>query len=149
LTVQEVKPTSEDQLKRLRPIAELIRQLWRAAHGMEIDAKDILAFLVNAEDVRERTRLKEHDVYGHSAMEFLADIFPGEFGFMKELAKLENIYFIPLDGEQRKEMILMQRAKGLETNPQQQSLSITMPETTPQPPQPQQQQQQKKGLFHR
>lgn len=143
--MMEKKPeASQDQLKRLRPIAELIRQLWRAAHGMDIDAKDILSFLVNAEDVRERTRLKEHDVYGHSAMEFLADIYPDEFGFMVDLAKLENIYFIPLDGEQRKEMILMQRAKVQESMPQQQSLTVQMPTTTPEP-----QQQQKKGLLHR
>lgn len=142
--------TTRDQLKELRPIAELIRSLWRAAHGMDIDAKDILSFLVNAEDVRERTRLKEHDVYGHSAMEFLAEMYPNEFGFMTELARLENIYFIPLDGEQRKEMILMQRAKVQESMPQQQSLTVQMPQTTPeQQPQQPGQQQQKKGLFHR
>jgi hypothetical protein len=132
---------SRDDLEDL----EFIRELKRASQGLSLTEKDVMAFLVNAEDHRERTRLKEHDCYSHSGWEFLASIYPKTFGFLLDLAKIENIYFISLDGLQRQEAILMTKAKTTAQTP----LTIENISQPVQPTQPQQQQESKgRSLLH-
>ena len=127
---------------------EYIRQLKRASQGLSLTEQDIMTFLVNAKDHRERTRLKEKDCYDHSGWEMLADMYPKTFGFLKDLAMIENIYFISLDGLQRQEAILMTKAK---TQGAQSPLTIENIQNPTQPPQPQpeQKQEQKKGWLRR
>jgi hypothetical protein len=119
--------------------------LWRAGHGLSIEEQDILTFLVNAKDKRERTRLAEHDVYGHSVMVLLSQLHPYELGIYKDIADIEDTYFIALEGEQRKEMILVQRAKT-EISYQGTPLTYSLPtlQTEQKPAE-----QPKKGLFRR
>lgn len=90
---------------------EFIRALKRASQGLNITEQDIMTFLVDAKNHRERTRLAEHGVYTYSGWEDLAEMYPETFGFLTGWAKLECIYFIALDGLQRQEAILMTKAK--------------------------------------
>lgn len=126
-------------------IFEFLRVLVRAKQGLSLTEQDIMTFLVNAKDHRERTRLKEHDVYCHSGWEFLAGIYPKTFGFLVGLAELENIYFISLDGLQRQEAILMTKAKSAT-----QTTPLTIENIQGQPPPEAAQQQEHKGrsLLH-
>lgn len=125
---------------------EYIRALKRASQGLSISEQDIMTFLVNAKDDRERTRLKEKDCYDHSGWELLSDIYPKTFGFLKPLAQVENIYFISMDGLQRQEAILMTKAKNI---PSQTPLTIENIQGQP-PPTEQQEQKESKGrsLLH-
>ena len=124
---------------------EFIRGLKRASQGLSLDEQDIMTFLVNAKDHRERTRLKEHDCYSHSGFEYLANIYPETYGFLKMLAEIENIYFISLDGLQRQEAILMTKAKTQSQTP----LTIENMVNPVQPPAEQQQEKPKgRSLLH-
>lgn len=125
---------------------EYIRALKRASQGLGIIEQDIMTFLVNAKDDRERTRLKEKDCYDHSGWELLADLYPNTFGWLKTQAQVENIYFISLDGLQRQEAILMTKAKNVST---QTPLTIeNIQGQTPQPEQQQQEQPKGRSFLH-
>jgi len=128
-------------LGEMRKLAEIIRMFYRAMKGQTLD-EDLFAGLINIKDLRERTRLSEHDVYGHSGMHLIAKWYPEEMGHWKEIADLEDIYFISLEGEQRKEAILMQRAKTAITQP----LALQMPQVETKPIEPE---AKKKGILRR
>jgi len=125
---------------------EYIRQLKRASQGLSLTEQDIMNFLVNVKDHRERTRLKEKDCYDHSGWELLADIFPKTFGWLRLLAEVENIYFISLDGLQRQEAILMTKAKNVSTATPLSVENVVNPMPAPQQVE---QKEQKKGWLHR
>lgn len=127
-----------DQFKeKILELAEAIRRFKRAMQGLPLD-DDVFSGLLNVKDERERTRLSEHDVYGHSYMRILAEMQGDEWEILKKIAEQEDIYFISLEGEQRKEAILMQRAKAEILMPSE-TLKVPQVETKPQ------EQQQKKG----
>jgi hypothetical protein len=125
---------------------EYTRQLKRASQGLSLTEQDIMNFLVNVKDHRERTRLKEKDCYDHSGWELLADIYPKTFGWLKTLAEIENIYFISLDGLQRQEAILMTKAKTTASTTPLTIENVQNPMSTPQQTM-EQKQEQKKGHF--
>jgi hypothetical protein len=125
---------------------EYIRQLKRASQGLSLTEQDIMNFLVNVKDHRERTRLKEKDCYDHSGWELLADIYPKTFGWLKMLAEVENIYFISLDGLQRQEAILMTKAKNVSTATPLSVENVVNPMPSPQQVE---QKEQKKGWLRR
>ncbi len=110
--------------------------------GQPID-DDVFSGLLNIKDTRERTRLNEHDVLGHSAMRIMADNWPVEMGIWDQIADMEDVYFIAKDGEQRKEAILMTRAKVEQTSP----LTVQMPSINTKPEEPPK--PEKKGFFHK
>lgn len=109
----EVALISKEDLADL----EYLAALKRASQGQPLTPDQILSFLVNAKDDRERTRLNEKLCYDHSGWEELGNIFPKTFSWLRDLAKIENIYFISLDGLQRQEAILMTKAKSAATTP--------------------------------
>ena len=125
---------------------EYIRQLKRASQGLSLTEQDIMNFLVNVKDHRERTRLKEKDCYDHSGWELLADMYPKTFGWLKMLAEVENIYFISLDGLQRQEAILMTKAKNVSTATPLSVENVVNPMPSPQQVE---QKEQKKGWLRR
>jgi hypothetical protein len=127
-----------------KPLSEFVRVLKRAWQGLTID-EDQYSGLLNVKDSRERTRLSEHDVYGHSLMELAANHYE-ELSIWGEIAKEEDIYFIALEGEQRKEAILMQRARA-EVTMAGQPLTVQMPKVETKPPE--EVKPEKKGIFHR
>ena len=88
-----------------------LRKMWRAFHGQPIEEKDPIRVLVNEDDARERSRLSEPLMWTHDGMNILASMYPSTFGFLKTWAETEDVYTIPLEGEQRKEYILGLRAK--------------------------------------
>jgi hypothetical protein len=88
-------------------------------------------------------RLQEHDVYGHSGMEFIASLYPVEMAHWKTMAEFENKYSISKDGEGRKEGVLALRAK-MQEQTQPQALTLALPKVETQPPPP-----EKKGFLHR
>jgi len=92
-------------------LADPIRKLKRAVQGLTLD-EDFFSGLLNIKDLRERTRVTEVQAYSHSVMRILADLYPYEFGIAKDMAIMEDTYFIAIEGEQRKEAILMTRAKS-------------------------------------
>ena len=118
---------------------EFIRALKRASQGLSITEQDIMTFLVDAKNYRERTRLAEHGVYTYAGWEDLAEMFPKTFGFLTGWAKLECIYFIALDGLQRQEAILMTKAKVQAQAP------LTIENIQGQPPPQTQEQEKPKG----
>jgi hypothetical protein len=113
--------------KSLDNIIDLIRKIIRAKQGLPTE-DDIFSGLIQIKDIRERTRLQEHDVYGHSYMRLLSDLGGDEWEIMLKMANMEDPYFISLDGEQRKEAILMTRAR---TTSDMQNLNINLPVTNP------------------
>lgn len=129
--------------EKLSDLADFLRKLVRAMKGQTLD-EDIFSGLINVKDERERTRLSEHDVSGHSAMQLIASWYPEEMGFWKDIAEMEDIYFIALDGEQRKEAILMQRAKAEIRMAETGVMQIPKVETRPE-----EQKVEKKGILRR
>ena len=106
---------------------DLIRKIMRAKQGLPPE-DDIFSGLIHIDDVRERTRLDEYNVYSHAYMRLLSDVGGDEWEIMKKMADMEDPYFISLDGEQRKEAILMKRANtAMDT----QNLNINLPTTNP------------------
>jgi hypothetical protein len=134
---------SDQELKQL---AELIRIIQRAVKGLSPD-EDVFLGLINAKDIRERTRLNEAALLSHSAMRAASDVWP-ELSLMREFAEMEDPYYISEDGEGRREGILLQQAKSkLDAN-----LILNMPNTqggTAMTEQPQGQQPKKKGLLNK
>jgi len=61
-------------------------------------------------------------------MRLLSDLGGDEWEIMLKMANMEDPYFISLDGEQRKEAILMTRAR---TTSDMQNLNINLPVTNP------------------
>jgi len=124
--------------------AKEIVMMIRASKGLPLE-EDIFSGLLNVKDIRERTRVSETEAYGHSAMRIIAAMYPDEMGFWKDVAEMEDHYLIALEGEQRKEAILMQRAKAeirmAETGVMQLPKVETKPVEEAKP--------EKKGLFRR
>ncbi len=112
-------------------------------HGQTID-EDPLSGLLHTNNPEEMARLTEHDVYGHSGMKILANLYPGEMDHWAKTADQEDKYSISKDGEGRKEGVLALRAKMPE-QPQQAAIALTLPQVqTSPPPEP-----KKGGFFHR
>jgi len=113
--------------KALDNTIELIRKIVRAKNGQPAE-DDIFSGLIRVEDIRERTRLTEHNTYGHSFMRLLSDIGGDEWEVMEKIAEQEDHNFISQDGEERKEAILMKRANMPGEG---QNINIAMPATHP------------------
>jgi len=143
-TVEQIREWGEKLKERGKALGEFLRALKRGMQGLPID-EDQYSGLLNVKDSRERTRLSEHDVYGHSLMELAANHYD-ELKIWGEIAKEEDIYFIPLEGEQRKEAILMQRARA-EVTMAGQPLTVQMPKVETKPPE--EAKPEKKGILHR
>jgi Sec-independent protein translocase protein TatA len=143
-TVEQIREWAEKLRELGRGIGEFFRGYKRGWQGLTID-EDQYSGLLNVKDSRERTRLSEHDVYGHSLMELAANHYD-ELKIWGEIAKEEDIYFIPLEGEQRKEAILMQRARA-EVTMAGQPLTVQMPKVETKPPE--EAKPEKKGILHR
>ncbi len=72
-----------------------------------------------------------------------------EWAMMNDEAEQIDVYSIPFEGEQRKEAILMQKARSVsEVSVQAPSMALPQVETNRSLAQPQEQ-QQKKGFFRR
>ncbi len=122
MTEQDMNP------EQFKEMVEEIRQIIRARLGLSAD-EDIFTYLLNMRDEREKARLTEHDFYGHSAMRLIANEYQEEMGFWKDVAVMEDVYSIAIEGEGRKEGILMANAKRQETMP----VSINLPAISTQP----------------
>jgi hypothetical protein len=144
-TLKDIQEWGEKLKARGKALGEFLRSLKRGMQGLPID-EDRFSGLLNIEDPRERTRLSEHDVYGHSLMELAATYYE-ELAIWGKIAKEEDVYFIPLEGEQRKEAILMQRARA-EVTMAGQPLTVQMPKVETKPPE-EAKREEKKGIFHR
>lgn len=127
-TVKEQK----DPYLELRELAEIIRIVQRAVKGLDPN-DDIFQGLINVKDIRERTRLDETALLSHSAMRTASNLWP-MLGFFDKIADMEDPYYISLDGEGRKEGILLQQAK---TGTDKANLVLNMPNTQGQPAQDQ------------
>lgn len=130
---------------------DLLRQLKRALQGLPKE-DDAFSGLIHIGDVRERTRITIEDVYSHSDMRLLADKGGDEWKIWDGVANMEDTYFIAIEGEQRKEAILMKQI----SSQAQPTVSINQPLSLPQvetnrplgePVYGQQPQQQKKEHF--
>lgn len=115
--------------KKLRNIAEGLRYVVRGMQGLSLD-EDAFLGLLDVKDIRERTRIDVQNIFSHSYMRLLADYGGDEWEIMKDVAEMEDHYFIAEDGEQRKEAILMTKAKT-EVRLQDQPISIQKVETKP------------------
>ena len=116
--------------EEFKQMVDEIRQIIRAKLGISAD-EDIYSYLLNMHDEREKARLTEHDFYGHSAMRLIASEYQGEMGFWKDVAMMEDVYSIAIDGEGRKESILMANAKRSEAGNL--PVSINLPGVSTQP----------------
>ena len=138
---------ANDPYEEMKKLAEIIRVIQRAMKGLGVD-DDVFLGLINAKDIRERTRLDETNLLSHSAMRVAAKYWP-EFNMFEKIADMEDPYYISEDGEGRKEGILLQQARSkLDAN-----LILNMPNTAGGIAQTEQAQAnpppQKKGLLNR
>lgn len=117
----------------------MIRQAIRAKLGQPAD-DDPFFGLIKVKDQRQLARLSEFDFYGHSVMDLAATKYE-ELEMWGKIAKTEDVYSITIEGEQRKEAILMQRAKVEQTTP----LTVQMPQVELKPQEPEK--KEKKGWF--
>jgi hypothetical protein len=118
----EIK-TSNNSNEELMHLAEIVRIIIRAAKGLGAD-EDVFYGLINAKDIRERTRLDETGLLSHSAMRIAAQAWP-EFAMFQKIAEMEDPYYISEDGEGRKEGILLRQAQSkIDSN-----LILNMPNT--------------------
>lgn len=130
--------------KRLGDFAESLRKIKRGMQGLPIKEEDIFSGLINVKDLRERTRVSEIQIWSHSYMRIMADLYPDVFKIFKEIAEMEDTYYIAEDGEQRKEAILMQKVKStLQVQAMGEALQLPKVETKP-PEEP-----KKRGIFRR
>jgi len=143
-SLEQIQVWGEKLKARGKALGEFLRSLKRGMQGLTID-EDQYSGLLNVKDPRERTRLSEHDVYGHSLMELAANHYD-ELAIWGKIASEEDIYFIPLEGEQRKEAILMQRARA-EVTMAGQPLTVQMPKVETKPPE--EAKPEKKGISRR
>lgn len=120
----------KEKLDEIKELAEGIRALVRGAQGLSIE-DDKFSGLLDIKDIRERTRLNSHQIRGHAYMRLLRDIGGSEWEIMKKRPDMGDHYFIAKDGEQRKEAILLTRAKS-EVRLGSEPLSIPPVETKPQ-----------------
>ena len=138
---KEEKPIIEEEFITEKEVKE-ISMLIRAAKGLPLE-EDLFSGLLNVKDIRERTRISSPELYAHSYMRLLKNVGGDEWQIMEDVANMEDHYYISLDGEQRKEAILMTKAKTeLQVA---QPLAIQMPETKPL----EKPKEEKKGIFHR
>lgn len=131
--------------EKLNRVADFIRKLKRAMQGQELDA-DKFAYLMDLEDIRERTSLSEHDVYGHSVMRLLAAEYD-ELAIYGRIAEMEDHYAISKDGEGKK--IAATIAVGKKEQTAQGQVYIGLPPVSTKPEELGQEQKKKRGLFHR
>jgi hypothetical protein len=129
---------------KLAKLAETIRLLWRAAHGQTLQDEQY-QYLLDLNDIRERTILQEHDVYGHSAMRLGAQKYP-ELRMWGKIAEMEDHYFNSIDGEGKRIAATIAVGKR-ETTPT--GVSIQLPTVQTQPVQPQEEAKKKGGWFKR
>lgn len=130
--------------EKLNKLAETIRLLWRAAHGQTLQEEQF-QYLLDLNDIRERTILQEHDVYGHSAMRLGAQHYEA-LSMWGKIAEMEDHYFNSIEGESKKIAATIAVGKRETT---QTGVAIQLPQvqTTPQEQQPET--KKKGGFFHR
>ena len=97
--------------KRMHKIGSGLKNLFRGMQGLPPEGDDMFSGMIEVKDIRERTRVTTHEAYAHAYMRILKDKGGEEWAIMEDIAQQEDKYFIAIDGEQRKEAILMQRAK--------------------------------------
>jgi len=131
-------------VKKLSEVAEGLRRLRRGMQGLPLD-EDVFSGLLNVKDIRERTRLNAHEVYAHSYMRMLASFGGEEWSIMGKVADMDDTYLISLEGEQRKEAILMQRAKAVIEMPGASPAAMSIPKVETKPTD--QGKEEKKGLL--
>lgn len=108
---------------------EIIRQIFRAKMGLSKEDDPFLG-LINVSDPREKARLTEHDYYGHSLMRLGAKTYPDALEVWGNIAEMEDVYSPSIDGEQRKEAILLRRTQPDQPSP----LTIQLPTIDTKPP---------------
>lgn len=124
--IADLEAQSRDKdkpIEEMKSLAEIIRIIQRAMKGLGVD-DDVFLGLINAKDIRERTRLEETNLLSHSAMRIAAKYWP-EFSMFEQIAEMEDPYYISEDGEGRKEGILLRQAQSkIDSN-----LILNMPNT--------------------
>lgn len=105
-----VKMEFETLTQWINQIAEPLKRLKRAMQGLPIE-DDVFSGLLNVKDVRERARLSQAQIYANGYRRLVSKYGGREFKIMKDVAVMKDVYSICKDGEQRKEAILMQKAK--------------------------------------
>ena len=142
---QKLLSPAEEKQKKLDTVTELIRKLKRAMQGLSAD-EDVFSGLLNVKDIRERTRIDTRNVYRHTYMRMLANNGGEEWKIMEDWAVMEEHLFISENGEERREAILMTRAKVEQTSP----LTLNLPQLSQQTAEPPKTEEKKKGgFFHR
>lgn len=146
LELQAIVDSSSNENEEIKKYIEIFRLVQRAAKGLGAD-DDVFLGLINAKDIRERTRLDEAALLSHSAMRVAGKNWP-LFSMFDQIADMEDPYYISEDGEGRKEGILLRQAQSkYDAN-----LILNMPNTQGGVAQTEQAQgapPQKKGIFQR
>lgn len=135
---------ANEPMEQMKALSEIVRIIQRAMKGLPAE-DDVFLGLIDPKNIRERTRLDEVAVLGHSAMRVAAKWFPRLDGFT-DLAEEEDHYYISQDGAGRIEGVLLQQAKTKIDSAN--ITNLTMPGAEQPQQQPQNPQQpHKKGVF--
>lgn len=96
--------------QQMKELTEILRLVMRAMKGLD-EKDDNFLGLIDVDDTRERTRLDEVTLLGHSAMHAFSSEFP-EFSYLERIAEKEDHYYISEDGLGRQEAVGMIAAKA-------------------------------------
>ena len=135
-------PSVAELVEYLKGIAEGIHYLIRGSQGLPPE-EERYANLMNLSDRKETTRVTIRQIYEHTYMRAAQKIYGDEMELMQYIADTEDAYLVSKDGEQRREAILMQKARSQPANME--TLQIVAPNTQT----PLTQEQHKKHFWSR
>jgi hypothetical protein len=125
------KPLSET-LDEMHELAEVLHEIVRASDGLPPREKTLLG-LTNTDKIEQITRLSSKMVLVRSYLRMVHKVGGWEFEACKILADFIDNYSISINGESRKEAILGELGKRVQSNLQQ-SLVLPNVQTTSEPP---------------
>ena len=106
-----VPEASFKRLQRFKDLGQIISYIMRGSSGLNPEEIEYRG-LMNVMDDRERARLTRAQAETNAFGELLYRTFGECWLLFYEMAKIDNIYSIPVDGEQRREHILGMSARA-------------------------------------
>jgi hypothetical protein len=110
-----------------KKIGKFIMYLIRGSEGLSPEAESQTK-MYDSHDELQNSRFTPIQAYAQVYKRLVAKTYPKVFSLMETWASLESRAFISLNGEQRKEQILIEKAKGIQL-PQQQTLTLPSVDT--------------------
>lgn len=115
-----------------KSLGKFIMHLIRGAEGLNPEEESATK-MYNAHDPLQNSRFTPNQQKFQTYANLVSDTYPKLFKIFKTWSELGSRTLIALNGEQRKEQILIEKAKGIVSPQQQLSLTLPMTPDTKQP----------------